>query len=108
VHPAEQRVVRGAQAEGVVGLEQLARLLDRGDVLAAVHQRDQPVVGGLEAPELDAVEDAEGAGQLHGQLDSDRVERVRGAEVVRQELVIPEDLQVARHTPLSATAELAP
>jgi calcium-translocating P-type ATPase len=116
VHTCEDRVVLGAEAEREragqpVGrwrgcqaprLCQPAELAHRGDVARVVHEFKLGVRGWLGRDDVHArqVEHAERPGQLDGQLDSDRRERVRGAEVISGQPVIPRDVHGAGHRPI--------
>ena len=101
VHAGEGRVVRGADAARQVGVPRVgAGRLDGLDVLLLVHQQ-QLVVGRRLGPDqrhVRQVEHAELAGQPHGEVDPQRVERVVRAEVVGDQRLVP------RHTDRRAHA----
>ncbi len=97
VHAEEGRVVGGAEAVPDLRQPGRAGVLDRRDVGLLVDEPQQLVVGRLERRHrhVGTVQDAERAGQRHRQLDAYGVHRMPGAEVVGDELLVPEDLKSA-------------
>ena len=89
VHPVEDRVVVGAEA---VPGSSPASPAPRGPPSrydGDVHPLQLGVRRGLRLEELDPLQHAELAGEPHGQVEPDRVERVVAAEVVGEELRCP-------------------
>ena len=92
----ESRVVLGAEPEAFVGIRRIqGGGLDRFDEVGAVHPREKGVEIGfvVDTDHFDAgqVEHAERACQPGGEVQPDRVHRVRFPEVVLGESVIPDD-----------------
>ena len=107
MHAGEDRGIGGTEPAAKVDLTGIrGRALHRLDVAGLMDPKQVLELGkGNRAEHLDiqVVEQAELACQAHRELDSDRRQRVPGAEVIRAQSFVPDNANALAHSPIPST-----